>query len=82
MYRQASRGLPKRVTLAVFILLLVAVIAAQARPTNGQRAGFAANTEAVRDGGGLLTTRLARLAFAKDASAAGPAPKARLMKRR
>lgn len=82
MRRQASRGLPMRVTLAVFMLLLVAVVAAQARPNGSQRTSFATSTESVRDGGGMLTARLARLAFARDATAAGSAPKARLLKRR
>lgn len=81
MNRQASRGLPKQITLAVFMLLLIAVIAAQAGPAGTRQASFVATTDTVRDGGGLLTARLARLAFRQPESAVGPDPQTPMLRR-
>ena len=65
MYWRASKSLPRRVTLAVFSLLLVAIIAAQSRPADAHRASIMQSATSMPGADGLLTTRLARLAFAR-----------------
>lgn len=64
MHRQPGRSIRERVILAVFALLLVAVIAAQALPNQARSAPMDVSGQLLSDHDGLLTGRFAAQAVA------------------